>query len=173
MEKLHKANPDIVVLAVNIDTENKVKEFMNNLELTFPTVLDVKGDVNKNYKVVSIPTSFFIDEKGMIQKKVVGTMEYDQMQKNMENMWKQSIQAVFYIAQDGNYSYFQKNVINKGNPGNDNMENTLRMVIDMKKRKRMSLADLIVENKKQIIMDKHTMAILEDRIDKRLMDRAE
>ena len=84
MEKLHKANPDIVVLAVNIDTENKVKEFMNNLELTFPTVLDVKGDVNKNYKVVSIPTSFFIDEKGMIKKKVVGTMEYDQMQKNME-----------------------------------------------------------------------------------------
>ena len=53
------------------------------------------------------------------------------------------------------------------------MENTLRMVIDMKKRKRMSLADLIVENKKQIIMDKHTMAILEDRIDKRLMERAE
>ena len=47
------------------------------------------------------------------------------------------------------------------------------MVTYMKKRKRMSLADLILENKKQIIMDKRTMAILEDRIDKRLMERAE
>ena len=43
----------------------------------------------------------------------------------------------------------------------------------MKKRKRMTLNELISENKKQIIMDKRTMAILEDRIDKRLMERAE
>ena len=43
----------------------------------------------------------------------------------------------------------------------------------MKKRKRMTLNELITENKKQIIMDKRTMAILEDRIDKRLMERAE
>ena len=43
----------------------------------------------------------------------------------------------------------------------------------MKKRKRISLADLILENKKQIIMDKHAMEILEDRIDKRMMERAE
>lgn len=43
----------------------------------------------------------------------------------------------------------------------------------MKKRKRMSLADLIMENKKQILMDKEAMAILEDRIDKRRMERAE
>ena len=43
----------------------------------------------------------------------------------------------------------------------------------MKKRKRMTLSELISENKKQIIMDKRTMAILEDRIDKRLMERAE
>ena len=43
----------------------------------------------------------------------------------------------------------------------------------MKKRKRMTLNELITENKKQIIMDKRTMDILEDRIDKRLMERAE
>ena len=86
MEKLHQDNPDIVVLAVNIDSENNVEEFINNLKLTFPTVLDVEGDVNKTYKVVSIPTSFFINENGVIKEKIVGSMEFKQMEENIENM---------------------------------------------------------------------------------------
>ena len=86
MEKIHKAYPGVAILAVNIDTDNDIKGFMNNLNLTFPTVLDVNEDVNKKYNVVSIPTSFFIDENGVIKKKVVGIMDYKQMVDHIENM---------------------------------------------------------------------------------------
>ena len=86
MEKLHQSDPDVAVLAVNIDSDKDIKGFMDKLNLTFPTVLDVKGDINKKYNVVSIPTSFFINEEGVIKKKVVGIMEYQQMKKNIENM---------------------------------------------------------------------------------------
>ena len=86
LEKIHQTYPDVVVLAVNIDSDQDIKGFMNNLELTFPTVLDVDGDVNKKYKVVSIPTSFFIDGDGIIKKKVVGILDYQKMIDHLENM---------------------------------------------------------------------------------------
>lgn len=86
MEKIHQTYPDTVVLAVNIDSEKDIKGFMKNLDLTFPTVLDIDGEVNKKYNVVSIPTSFFINEKGVIEKKVVGLLEYKQMEENIRNM---------------------------------------------------------------------------------------
>lgn len=86
MEKIHQTYPNVVVLAVNMDSDKDIKGFMKNLDLTFPTVLDVDSEVNKKYKVVSIPTSFFINEKGVIEKKVVGLMEYKQMEENIRNM---------------------------------------------------------------------------------------
>jgi peroxiredoxin len=86
LEKIHQSYPDVAVLAVNIDSNQDIKGFMTDLKLTFPTVLDVDEKVNKGYNVVSIPTSFFINEKGVIEKKVVGIMEYKQMKENIENM---------------------------------------------------------------------------------------
>jgi peroxiredoxin len=86
MEKIHQSHPDVVVLAVNIDSDQDIKGFMSDLKLTFRTGLDVDGEVNKKYKVVSIPTSFFINEEGVINKKVVGVMEYKQMEEHIANM---------------------------------------------------------------------------------------
>ena len=43
----------------------------------------------------------------------------------------------------------------------------------MNKRKRISLAELILENKRELLNDKKAMEKLEDRIDRRHIDKAE
>ncbi len=84
MEKIHQKYEDVVILAINLDTENDIKGFMNEYELTFQALLDTEEKVNDQYEVVSIPTSFFIDEEGIIRKKIVGILDYEKMEDNLE-----------------------------------------------------------------------------------------
>ncbi|QDX93537.1 hypothetical protein EEL31_02640 [Brevibacillus laterosporus] len=41
-----------------------------------PILLDVTKEVAKRYQAISIPTSYFIDEQGMIRQKVIGPKHY-------------------------------------------------------------------------------------------------
>lgn len=86
MEKIHQKYDDVIILAVNLDTKKDIKGFMNEHELTFPALLDVEEKVNDQYEVVSIPTSFFIDEEGIIRKKIVGMLDYERMEENVEDL---------------------------------------------------------------------------------------
>lgn len=84
MEKLHKeGREDFVILAVNATQTERSKEspaeFIKELGLTFPTVLDEKGEVSKTYQVIALPTSYFIDSEGKIGDKYTGTLSYEQM----------------------------------------------------------------------------------------------
>ena len=84
MEKIHENYEDVVVLAINLDTHKDIQGFMDDHGLTFGTLLDVEEEVNDQYEVVSIPTSFFIDEEGIIRKKIVGVLDYEKMEENIE-----------------------------------------------------------------------------------------
>lgn len=84
MEKIHQKYEDVVILAINLDTEKDIQGFMDEHDLTFQALLDVEEKVNDQYEVVSIPTSFFIDEEGIIRKKVVGILDYEKMEETIE-----------------------------------------------------------------------------------------
>ena len=84
MEKIHENYEDVVVLAINLDTEKDIQGFMDEHDLTFQALLDVEEEVNDQYEVVSIPTSYFIDEEGIIRKKIVGVLDYEKMEENIE-----------------------------------------------------------------------------------------
>ena len=63
----------LVILAINIEeSATVVKEFMADYKLTFPALLDIKGEVAAKYKVRNIPTTFFIDKDGIIRGQRVG-----------------------------------------------------------------------------------------------------
>lgn len=85
MEQFYKDNKnnEIEILAVNLTETEKsradVPTFMAEYGITFPVVLDEKGSVGQLYRVSSIPASFIIDSKGVIQRKLVGPMTYDSM----------------------------------------------------------------------------------------------
>ena len=64
-------------LAVNMapdDTLSRVQEYVRAFGVPYPVLLDSSGAVEATYGVIDIPTSFFIDSKGVIMSRVVGFM---------------------------------------------------------------------------------------------------
>jgi peroxiredoxin len=65
----HRAS-GLEVLAVNLSDQESMKDvrkFVAELELPFPILLDEKGKTRKRYGLITVPTSFFIDTKGMVR----------------------------------------------------------------------------------------------------------
>ncbi len=61
----------LVLLAINIgESSSKAEEFMQNHNLSFTGLLDLKQEVARRYNITGIPTTFFIDKDGIIQDKV-------------------------------------------------------------------------------------------------------
>ena len=90
MEKYSKqADEDVVILAVNIDPENDVQAFIEDNGITFTIPLDsqsAKQPVNDQYKVMAIPTTYFIDSEGIIRNKMVKAMQFHEMEQNINSM---------------------------------------------------------------------------------------
>ena len=81
MQKLQEEHgEEVVILAVNVG-ENKatVSNFIMDNQLDFPVVLDQNRSTAQNYLVRGIPTSYFLDQDGIIQEKVVGAISYERM----------------------------------------------------------------------------------------------
>jgi cytochrome c biogenesis protein CcmG/thiol:disulfide interchange protein DsbE len=77
IESIYQANKDkgLEVLAVNTtfqDGEQAAADFARSFGLTFPILLDRDGSVSKSYQLQALPTTFFIDRKGVIRSVVPG-----------------------------------------------------------------------------------------------------
>jgi cytochrome c biogenesis protein CcmG, thiol:disulfide interchange protein DsbE len=63
------------ILAVNTtyqDDPNRALAFAQELGLTFPILFDLDGQMSDIYQLRGMPTSFFIDQQGMIREVIVG-----------------------------------------------------------------------------------------------------
>ncbi|MGM9926362.1 MAG: peroxiredoxin family protein [Bacillus sp. (in: firmicutes)] len=85
MQKFYEQNPNgnYEILAINLDPVNDVQGFVDELSLTFPIVLDSKGDMQKAYEVLSIPYTYFIDEDGIIYDRHPGLMSYSDLEEKI------------------------------------------------------------------------------------------
>lgn len=87
---LEQTNDKVEILAVNLTTgeknQNDVGTFVKDYGLTFPVLLDRTGEVGQTYQTFTIPTSYVIDTKGVIQKKIVGPMDKDMMYELVNNI---------------------------------------------------------------------------------------
>lgn len=77
MQKVYELykSQGFIILAVNStiqDDEGEASAFFRELGLTFPMLMDHEGTTTQSYQVRSLPTSFFIDPKGIIQEIVIG-----------------------------------------------------------------------------------------------------
>jgi len=77
IQKVYAANRErgLEVLAVNStfqDSQADAQEFAQNSGLTFPILLDRDGAVSKRYLLRALPSTFFIDRKGVIRSVVFG-----------------------------------------------------------------------------------------------------
>lgn len=81
---------DVEILAVNLEYSEtkpeKIRDFVKEYGIAFPIPLDEKNTTGKQFRAVSIPTSYFIDEKGIITKMHIGPMDYGFMEEEVRNM---------------------------------------------------------------------------------------
>jgi thiol-disulfide isomerase/thioredoxin len=63
----------LVLLAINIgESSAQAKGFLEFYNLSLPVLLDTKKNVARKYNITGIPATFFIDEDGIIQEKIIG-----------------------------------------------------------------------------------------------------
>lgn len=79
IEKVYRAYEDqgFLVLGVNStfqDSESDAAAFVRELGLTFPILLDRAGAVSRRYQLRALPSTYFVDRKGIIRSAVFGTM---------------------------------------------------------------------------------------------------
>jgi peroxiredoxin len=61
------------VIAVNAGQDaDAVKSFVAKIDVTYPALLDEKATIARQYGVVGLPTTFFVDRKGIVRAKIVG-----------------------------------------------------------------------------------------------------
>lgn len=79
----------LVVLSVNgtkQDSLGDVKELVQELGISFPVLLDEKESVYNSYRVLFMPTSFFIDSRGVIQDIVLGSTSEEGFRTRVEKL---------------------------------------------------------------------------------------
>lgn len=83
IQKLHTEYGDeIIILALNIgESKSTAASFMADNNLNFRVLLDKDKEIARNYIVRGIPTSYFLDENGVITDRIVGVLNYEKMLK--------------------------------------------------------------------------------------------
>lgn len=73
-------HPELVVLAVDYgESVEEVTAYANSVGLTFDPLLDSRGEVTQLFQVRGNPTSYFIDQEGIIQVIHIGMMSEEQI----------------------------------------------------------------------------------------------
>lgn len=71
---------DLAVLAVNFDEPAAVvRQYAEELQLTFTILLDPGGEIQRLYRVRGYPTTYFIDQDGKVRIQHIGLMTETQM----------------------------------------------------------------------------------------------
>ena len=79
-EKLYRRyrSEGVAVLAVTLDKNAgpKIKSFVDEYELSFPILLDEKGEVERLYPSMTIPFTYVIDREGRVVARVDGAKNW-------------------------------------------------------------------------------------------------
>lgn len=68
---------DFVMLAINLqESIGKVTAFKEEFGLSFPILLDSRGEVGLRYGVRSIPTTYLIDREGYLMGGALGARDW-------------------------------------------------------------------------------------------------
>lgn len=82
----NEADDNVEILAINIDPQYDVKKFVREANVTFPVLLDSKDEVNNLYRILTIPTTYFIDGEGIIRSKHLSVMTIEIIREHIKNM---------------------------------------------------------------------------------------
>jgi len=81
----HK-DQDLQVLAINLTDQERMtdaRKFADEFHMPFPVLLDEKGKVRKSYALRGVPTSVFIDTRGIVQLINPGPITSETIQRGL------------------------------------------------------------------------------------------
>ncbi len=91
--RAHKESETFVILAVDVKDDSgvdAVRNFLGELSLTFPILLDSDGRAETAYNVLGLPTSFFIDRRGVIRASRVGAMSEQYIDGQLQKIFAET-----------------------------------------------------------------------------------
>ena len=77
------------ILAVNLTDQERskdVRRFAAELGIPFPVVLDKKGQAQKRYRLVSLPTTVFVDSAGIVRATHPGPISAAALERGLERI---------------------------------------------------------------------------------------
>jgi thiol-disulfide isomerase/thioredoxin len=89
LDTFHRAGreDDVIVVAINAgESSSLVEEFVDELEPDFQVLLDPDMKAMNAFRVVSLPTSFFIDRQGIIQDRHAGALSLTEVENRMASL---------------------------------------------------------------------------------------
>ncbi|MBD8519656.1 redoxin domain-containing protein [Lysinibacillus sp. FSL R7-0073] len=85
---------NVEIIAVNLTSAERdvtadakvdtVMTFRDSFELTFPILLDPENSAGSDYQIITIPTTYFIDSNGYIQRAIKGPMDVDMLKEYVD-----------------------------------------------------------------------------------------
>ena len=77
----------VVVLGVNkLETAVVIPQFVSEVGVSFPLIVNTEGDISNRYGAKNIPSSFFINTDGTIGARRIGVMTYDFMKSQIDQL---------------------------------------------------------------------------------------
>lgn len=74
---------DVVLLGLNITHDDLgidvIHDFREYYGITYPILLDETREITNSYEILTIPTTFVIDEKGNLEKQIIGPLTNDML----------------------------------------------------------------------------------------------
>ena len=87
LDDMEWSSKGLVILTVNIgESPDTAKKFMEANQLSLPVVLDRDQKVAREYNIRALPTTFFVDENGIIGDRVIGAFpNKSEIEKRLSN----------------------------------------------------------------------------------------
>lgn len=77
----------VVFVGVNVlEDADRVQEYVEWMEVPFPVVLDVTGEVVTAYRVRALPCTFFLDQEGRVVRRYTGPLTRDLLDRYLAEL---------------------------------------------------------------------------------------
>lgn len=77
----------VVVIGINMgEAVSPVRQYVDDLHVTFPILLDADQIATAQYKVIGLPTTFFVDAQGIVRASQVGPLDADSLQGYLDRL---------------------------------------------------------------------------------------
>jgi peroxiredoxin len=87
LEAVQRESSDLAVLGINAGEGTElIQRFLSEIKVSYPVLLDVKGETVRAYGVVKLPATFLIDKQGVIVWKVLRSTSEKELKEQVQKL---------------------------------------------------------------------------------------